>query len=64
LLNEALTVDPRVVMTVMQAITIRASITEYSTAVGPSSLRMRLRIGAIQMRIGILSLGELEPKGV
>ena len=36
-LNEALTFVPTAVIVVMQATTIRASITAYSTAVGPSS---------------------------
>ena len=35
--NELLTFVPRAVIVVMQATTIRASMTAYSTAVGPSS---------------------------
>src|SRR2546423_14767593 len=47
-----LALEPRVVMAAMHTTTIRASITAYSTAVGPSSafrndtrLLVRLRIG-------------------
>ena len=36
-LNEAFTFVPRAVIVVMQATTIKASMTAYSTAVGPSS---------------------------
>src|SRR5216117_2171992 len=43
LLNVALALVPRVVMAVMQTTTIRASITAYSTAVGPSSCRRNAR---------------------
>jgi len=39
LLNTALALVPRVVMAVMHTTTIRANITAYSTAVGPSSAR-------------------------
>jgi hypothetical protein len=41
LLNVLLAAVPRAVMAVMQTTTIRASITAYSTAVGPSSARKK-----------------------
>src|SRR6185312_3802088 len=40
-LNVELALLPRVVMAAMQTTTIRASITAYSTAVGPSSFLMK-----------------------
>src|SRR5207247_1429962 len=43
LLKVLLTLEPRAVMEVMHTTTIRASITAYSTAVGPSSLRKNAR---------------------
>jgi hypothetical protein len=54
LLNVPLTVCPRVVTTVVQATKIRASITAYSTAVGPSSLRRNLstRFDTLRITIG------------
>src|SRR5262245_21772974 len=46
-LNVPLTLVPSVVTIVMQATRISASITAYSTAVGPSSLAMKRRIALI-----------------
>src|SRR5438270_6282732 len=43
LANVLLALEPRAVMAVMQTTTIRASITAYSTAVGPSSFRRNSR---------------------
>jgi hypothetical protein len=47
-LNVELTFCPSVVTTVMQAIRMSASITAYSTAVGPSSLMRNRRIFAVR----------------
>src|SRR5277367_739428 len=52
LLKTALALEPRAVMAVMQTTTIRASMTAYSTAVGPSSAFMKFRIASENVRIG------------
>src|SRR5216117_752091 len=53
LLNVALALVPRVVMAVMQTTTIRASITAYSTAVGPSSFLRKLTSCLVRLRMGL-----------
>ena len=55
--KEELALEPRVVMAAMHTTMIRASITAYSTAVGPSSLFMKVTADRNRQRISDLRLG-------
>ena len=48
--DRTLPFDPMVVMTPIQMVTIRANMMAYSTAVGPSSLRMKLMAAWVNLR--------------
>src|SRR5213082_576194 len=49
--NVVLALDPRVVMAAMHTTMIRASITAYSTAVGPSSFFRKLTSCLVRLRM-------------
>src|SRR5207249_2504770 len=48
----------RAVIAVMHTTIIRASMTAYSTAVGPSSRFRKLTTWSVNLRIGVFSIGE------
>ncbi len=54
LVNVLLAFWPRVVMAAMHTTMIRASMTAYSTAVGPSSFAMNLTTLLINLRMGVV----------
>src|SRR5215831_18724800 len=51
-----LALEPRVLMAAMQTTMIRASITAYSTAVGPSSLLRKLTRCCVNLRMCLIPL--------
>ena len=53
LVNVPLALVPRVVTAPMQTTMMRASMTAYSTAVGPSSRLMKLTTASVNLRIGL-----------
>ena len=55
-LKVLLALEPRVVMAAMHTTTIRANITAYSTAVGPSSALMNKTSFLVRPRIGISAI--------
>src|SRR3954447_25323895 len=54
--NVVLALEPRVVMAAMQTTMMRASMTAYSTAVGPSSFRRNSTTVLVSVRIGEASV--------
>jgi hypothetical protein len=62
-LKELLALPPSVVMAAMHTTMIRASITAYSTAVGPSSAFKKFTKLLVRLRIGLSGVGYRGSRG-